>query len=78
MEISLAPGRLYVSSRPWGQLFIDGQPVGNTPASGIPVPAGRHQIRITRDGFIPWESEVVIEGGRDRRLVDIQLRRVPP
>lgn len=78
VEISLAPARLYVSSRPWGQLHVDGQLVGNTPASAIPIPAGRHQIRITRDGFIPWEREVVAEGGRDLRFVDIILRRVPP
>lgn len=78
VDVPLAPGRLYVSSRPWGNLHVDGQPVGNTPAAGVSIPAGRHQIRITRDGFIPWEREVVVEPGRDLRLVDIILRRVPP
>lgn len=78
MEISLAPARLYVSSRPWGQLYVDGQLVGNTPVAAVPISAGRHRIRLTREGFIPWEREEVVEGGRDLRLVDIILRRVPP
>lgn len=73
-----SPGRLFVSSRPWGALHVDGQFVGNTPISSLPLAAGTHRIRITREGFASWEREIVVESGRDVRLIDIILRRVPP
>jgi hypothetical protein len=74
----LPPGRLFVSSRPWGQLYVDGALLGNTPASGVSIAPGAHQVRITREGFAPWDGQVVVEPGRDVRLIDIQLRRIPP
>ena len=33
----LQPGRLFVNASPWGELYVDGQFIGNTPMAGEPV-----------------------------------------
>jgi hypothetical protein len=37
---------LRVNSLPWSEVFIDGQFVGNTPQTNLPLPAGRHKIKL--------------------------------
>ena len=39
-------GTLRVNSLPWSEVFVDGKPVGNTPQMGLPLPAGRHKIKL--------------------------------
>lgn len=73
-----APGRLVVSSMPWAELSVDGRPVGNTPVVDLPVPAGEHRLRLTRDGFEPHEQVVVVATGETLRLTGIVLREVQP
>ncbi|MGA2384290.1 MAG: serine/threonine-protein kinase [Gemmatimonadales bacterium] len=66
-------GRLFVSATPWGQLYVDGQLVGNTPKANLSLAAGAHTIRIARDGFEPFERSIQIEPGQVVRLTDIVL-----
>jgi serine/threonine-protein kinase len=68
-----APGRLFVSSDPWGRLFIDGTSVGRTPAIDVPIAAGPHQLRIERDGYLPYEEDVKVEPGAELRRTGIRL-----
>lgn len=68
-----APGRLFVSATPWGQLYVDGQLIGNTPKANLSLTAGAHTIRIVRDGFEPFERSVQIGPGQVVRLTDIVL-----
>jgi len=52
--IAGAPGvqsLLRINSRPWSQVFVDGQLVGNTPQFGVVVTAGRHTIRLVNPEF---------------------------
>ncbi|MGH7559666.1 MAG: serine/threonine protein kinase [Gemmatimonadales bacterium] len=72
------PGQLFISTRPWGQLFVDGQLIGNTPVARLPLQAGLHQIRVVRPGFRPYEREVRIEAGQEMRLIDLVLEVLPP
>jgi serine/threonine protein kinase len=66
-------GHLFVNSIPWGELYIDGVLIGLTPKAALTVPAGRHQIRVAREGFVAFEREVQLEAGRTVRLTDIVL-----
>jgi serine/threonine-protein kinase len=68
-----APGRLWVSVEPWGFLSIDGTSVGRTPAIDVPIAAGRHQLRIERDGYLPYEEDVKVEPGQELRRTGIRL-----
>ena len=73
-----APARLYVNSTPWGQLYIDGQLVGNTPQANLVVSAGAHRVRVMREGFQPWERAVQLAPGQELRITDIALQAVAP
>ena len=72
------PGHLFVSSRPWGLLYLDGQLVGNTPQASFPIPPGMHRIRIVRDGFRPVERWIVVTPGQEIRLIDVVLEEQAP
>lgn len=44
-------GTLRVNSRPWAQVYVDGQLVGHTPQLGLNVPAGEHNVRLVNNVF---------------------------
>jgi serine/threonine protein kinase len=73
-----SPGRLFVNSTPWGQLYIDGQLVGNTPQANLVVPAGSHRVRVVREGFQPFERVVQLAPGQELRITDIALPATNP
>jgi len=77
-DVSLAPGRLFISATPWGQVFVDGELIGNTPRVGAPIAPGMHRVRVVRDGFDPFERNVQVAPGQDLRLIDIVLRESRP
>jgi len=68
-------GRLFVSSRPWGHVYVDDQPVGTTPKASLPITAGRHRIRIVREGFVPFEREILVGPAEEVRLIDVILEK---
>jgi hypothetical protein len=69
------PGYLWVSSSPWGYLFVDGQAKGATPQMGLEVPPGRHRLTISRDGYRTYEQDIEIGPGQELRVTGVQLRR---
>ena len=71
-------GLLFVNSAPWGQLYVDGTLVGNTPRANIELSAGTHQLRIVRAEFSPFERTVTIVAGETLRLTDIVLEPQRP
>lgn len=73
-----ATGRLFLNAQPWGEVFLDGRRIGNTPIIDLRVPWGEHRLRISRDGFIPYERWLEIQPGEELRITDIILRRPGP
>jgi tRNA A-37 threonylcarbamoyl transferase component Bud32 len=71
-------GRLFVNATPWGQVFVDNRPVGNTPKANLKVAPGRHTIRVVRDGFAPFERTIQVSPGQEVRLTDIVLVQQRP
>ncbi len=71
------PAHLFINATPWGLLFIDDRPMGNTPRADLQIPPGMHRIRITRDGYVPYETEIAIEAGETLKLTDIVLQERP-
>ena len=67
------PGRLFVNATPWGQLFVDGQSVGNTPKGNLSLAPGPHTIRVVREGFEPFERAIQVAPGEVVRLTGIVL-----
>jgi len=73
-----APGRLFVNATPWGQVYVDGVLVGNTPRAGVSIAPGAHRLRVVRDGFQPVDLAIRVVPGQDLRLTDIVLQEVKP
>ncbi len=73
-----APGRLFVSATPWGQLYLDDELIGNTPRAAVPVAPGAHRLRVVRDGFQPYELAIRVTPGQELRLTDIVLQEIKP
>jgi serine/threonine-protein kinase len=71
------PAHLYINSNPWGVLYIDDRLIGNVPQADVKITPGMHRIRITRDGFLTYETEIAIEAGETLRLTDIVLQEKP-
>jgi serine/threonine-protein kinase len=69
----MVPGTLFVNSRPWGVVYIDGNRVGNTPQVDLSVAPGMHYLRIVRDGYVPFERVIQIVGGEELRITGINL-----
>lgn len=56
-----AVGSLIITSSPSGaQIWLDGRIIGQAPAKLEDVPAGPHRIRLTKEGFIAAERDVLI------------------
>ena len=66
--VGLAPrdaGTLAVSgSEPEAQVFVDDREVGQLPLPPVPgLRAGRHSVRVSKDGYFDWSGDVYIDPG---------------
>jgi len=63
VAVSLLPetaGLLYVQARPWGTLFVDGQPIGYTSVAAHRVVPGRHVLRLEHKGRAARDTTIVV------------------
>jgi hypothetical protein len=72
------PGRLFISTRPWGRLYVDGALIGDTPAADVEIAPGAHNVRVVQDGYRPYERRIIVAPGGSVRLIDILLVRQTP
>lgn len=73
--VAVPQGKLFVNATPWGRVYLDGEFIGNTPQLDLSIPAGAHALKVVRDGFEPYERQVVIVAGQELRLTDLVLSR---
>ncbi len=55
--------KLNVTSTPSAKLFVDGEPMGQTPLD-LEVSAGLHRLKLRLDGYVSAEREVRVFAGR--------------
>jgi hypothetical protein len=67
-------GLLYVSARPWGTLFIDGQRVGYTGVAGHRVLPGSHALRLVRDSAAAIDTTIQVAERQPVRLSWVTVR----
>ncbi|HYL57153.1 MAG TPA: PEGA domain-containing protein, partial [Gemmatimonadales bacterium] len=72
-EVRAEPGSLSINAIPWGSVYIDGRPVGNTPQLDLPVPPGQHKLRVERQGYRAYERVIEVAPGQHLRITDITL-----
>lgn len=81
----VATGRVHVSSIPWAEMSIDGEPRGPTPR-WVTLPAGTHTIRLTRaSAGVDYSSTFEVRAGETTRVAfdarppaDPTARPTPP
>lgn len=71
-------GKLFIAATPWAELSIDGRLVGNTPRANLEIPVGTHRLRLQRDGFLPYDTTIVVATGATIRITDIVLKAIAP
>jgi PEGA domain/Protein kinase domain len=67
------PALLSVNAIPWGSVYVDGRPIGNTPQLDVALPPGTHRLRVEREGFRPYERTIDAAPGQRLRITDIAL-----
>jgi serine/threonine protein kinase len=70
MDIKLEPfaGHLRISVRPWADVYIDGKFYETTPiADPIPLPAGRHTLKLINPSYLPYEEVFTIVANQTLR-----------
>lgn len=61
---SIAPTFLQLNSRPWSQVYLDGQFVGNTPLRGLRVLPGHYSVRlVNRELRMGKQFELLLHEG---------------
>lgn len=60
-----ATGVLHLAISPWGQVEVDGKPMGTAPPlNELTLSEGRHTITIRNDEFPPYTSSVTVVPGQ--------------
>ncbi|MEM9067326.1 MAG: PEGA domain-containing protein [Myxococcota bacterium] len=71
-----AGGSLRVISNVRGAIIsVDGEVIGEAPATADSIPPGEHIVEARADGYEPAQQPVTIEGGR-QRVISITLQAV--
>jgi hypothetical protein len=45
-------------------IYINGSPVGSSPYAGKALPPGTSRVKVIKEGYQPWETEVAVEAGK--------------
>ncbi|MHB1049675.1 MAG: protein kinase domain-containing protein [Bacteroidota bacterium] len=70
-------GKLYFTSTPWAKVFLNNQPIGETPiAKPVIVAAGIHSVMFVNPSFDPIVESVTVEPLRERTVTGNFLERV--
>jgi hypothetical protein len=61
----VAKGRVNLAIKPWGGIYVNGQPQGVTPPRKfLELPEGRYTIEVRNTGFPSHIREVEVRSGR--------------
>ncbi len=69
-----SPGFLYVASRPWGTVYLDGERIGYTALAARRLVPGTHRLRIEREAYLPFDTTFTVAQNQRLRLGTIELR----
>lgn len=69
------PDRYTVTSRPvdGATVYVDGKSRGTTPLEDLELRRGTHTLRVDADRYLPWDTEVRVEGGGNERALAAEL-----
>jgi hypothetical protein len=53
-------GRLNVNAIPWAEVWVDGQPIGQTPIGNIPISVGSHRLTFRHPDFGELQTVAIV------------------
>jgi hypothetical protein len=75
IPIETPTSTLSINARPWAEVFVDGERVGETPIGNLTRPIGRHDILLRHPELSERREAVVLTRDRPARVsVDFQSR----
>lgn len=76
VAVALEPvqGTLSVNAQPWGEVWIDGQRIGETPIGNLALPIGMHELTVRHPQLGEQRRTVAVTANAPSR-VGIDLRR---
>ena len=54
--VAVGEGFLVVQARPWAKIAVDTLGIGTTPLPALPLPAGRHRVRLEHNGIVKFQT----------------------
>jgi hypothetical protein len=67
VPVTLPKGEISINARPWAEVFVDGNRVGETPVSQLSLPIGIHEILFRHPDFPERRVSVVVKIGATGR-----------
>jgi serine/threonine protein kinase len=61
-------GKVIINATPWADVYLDGTLKGQTPLTIDKVAAGKHQIKVSREGFLEYSKTFEIREGATQRF----------
>ena len=63
-----------IDASPWGQVWLDGKPLGDTPVAELKVAAGEHQLKVSNPETGKTNSQKLVLKAGEHRTVRVDLR----
>ena len=74
LQLQPLPGRLAFSTVPAGAtVLVDGRELGLTPLVDQPIEAGKHQLRLLAERYLPHRQTLLVEGMEKSQSVEVAL-----
>ena len=68
-------GSLFINVHPWGDIYLNGEYIGEPPITKRSVPVGEHTIEVMREGYQTVIKKVLVKNNI-RESISIQLEKV--
>jgi hypothetical protein len=68
VSVPIPDGTLSVNATPWAEVFVDGNPIGQTPVGNLPMRAGSHELVFRNPKFAEKKQTVVVRPGQPARV----------
>ena len=74
-QLQKLPGYLDVISHPVAsaKVMIDGKAIGHTPLRSLELEAGRHELRVVADRYLPSKKTIDVRGMGNRQTTEVTL-----
>jgi hypothetical protein len=78
-EAARRPAAIQLDIRPWGNVYVDGEPKGRTPPLvRVLLPPGPHVIEVRNGRLKPLRMEVTLQAGEELELKHVFSTPPPP